>query len=70
MTIGIGCFVVQVFGGPGIKQHGFQDLGKIGSGYISIYPPIPKRVSWPPAVVMTDSTIDAFAHPLRPLTGD
>ncbi|MFJ3422003.1 hypothetical protein ACIPN8_37330 [Streptomyces sp. NPDC086082] len=69
LTIMIGCFVIQVFGGPGTKQHGLQDLGEIGSDYISIYPPVPNQVSWPPAVSMTDGAIDDFAHPLSPLTG-
>lgn len=68
LTNTIGCLVVQTFGGPGAGDHNFKKTGRTGTDFIGIYPPQMVTVQWPPASVLDDSSILAFAHPLAPVS--
>jgi hypothetical protein len=67
-TLVLGCFVVQTYGtsvtGPAAspRQH--------GGNFLVLHPPGGGDVNWPPAQVLDDPSLDRFAHPMQPLTGD
>jgi len=67
MTMAIGCFVVQVRGGPGAGEHGFTAFGRVRTDSVSIFPPSLPHAAWPPAVPFNDDTLRAFAHPRTPI---
>ena len=68
LTLTIGVLIVQVFGGPGAGDHRFHEVTRTGTDFNAMYPPQLKPVSWPPAVLLDDTNLTGFAHPLAPLT--
>jgi hypothetical protein len=67
VTIVLGCFAVQVFGGPATTVNKFDQATRIASNFLSIYPPNVNAINWPPAIVLDDASLEVFAHPLQPL---
>ncbi|MER6077361.1 hypothetical protein [Streptomyces sp. NPDC001833] len=67
MTMAIGCFVVQVRGGPGAGEHGFTGYGQVRADSVSIFPPALPHANWPPANPLNDQTLRTFAHPRTPI---
>jgi len=67
MTMAIGCFVVQVRGGLGAGEHRFKDYGRARAESKSIFPPSLPQAIWPPATLLNDETIQAFARPRGPI---
>jgi hypothetical protein len=65
VTFVIGCFVVQVFGGPAAGDGGLRREPVAASTYLQLYPPAHGTLQWPPAKPLDDSQIEAFGNPLR-----
>jgi hypothetical protein len=67
-TLVLGCLVIQTYAtsvaGPpaGRQPH--------GRSYLILNPAAGSSISWPPGEALDDETLDQFAHPLQPLTGD
>jgi hypothetical protein len=67
-TLVLGCFVLQTYAAsaavPPLRPQPH------GPNYLVLNPAAGEDVSWPPPNALDDDTLDQFAHPLQPLTGD
>jgi hypothetical protein len=68
LTLTIGVLVAQVFGGPGAGNHRFHQVTRTGTNFNAIFPPQLQTVAWPPVVLLDDTSLATFAHPLALLT--
>jgi len=64
VTMTVGCLVVQTFVDPQEINGGLLRGPVAARNYIQIFPPVRESISWPPAVALTDESIEEFANPL------
>lgn len=68
VTFVLGCFVVQIFGGPGAPASSRRPPDR--PDFYAIYPERDDNIAWPPPQPLDDAALDKFAHPLQPITHD
>jgi hypothetical protein len=62
-TFTLGCVVLQVCHGLGISID-WTTPSELRADYVPIYPPCPGEVHWPPAVVLTSSSLAVWERPI------
>ncbi|MEZ5343767.1 MAG: hypothetical protein R2706_20730 [Acidimicrobiales bacterium] len=63
LLLAIGFLVVQVWGGHGTSTEVEPDfVGTERRRTLSVLPPVPRTVSWPPSVSVSDEDLDALAR--------
>jgi len=70
LTMTIGCLVAQVFREPGAGTQAFWSLSKPDTGIITIFPPQPEPVPWPPPNQLDEERLQTLedSPPMPPAT--
>lgn len=62
VLLGIGFLVAQVWGGHGARGPGLTQAGTRTDRTVMVWPPLPRRVEWPPNKAVSEEEFDELAR--------